>query len=115
MAVSTWAASSMTPTVGTETFVPSVSAVGVYNFYVDTASMAAGDYLELRVYTVILTGCVAGVAYLETYQGAQPTDGRMKISVPISNDLTDASSLRFSIKQTLGTARPFPWKVIQHT
>ncbi len=117
MTVSLWAASSMTPTVGTETFVPSVSAVGVYIFYVDTASMVAGDAVELRSYQMILTGCTAKVFTLDAYQGLQPVDDQIKGSIPISNDLTDASAVRFSIKQTLpaGSARQFPWKVVQHT
>lgn len=115
MTISLWAASSLTPTVGTEAFLPGASAVGVYTFHIDTASMVAGDYTELRIYQMVLTGCTPKVAYLETYQGAQPTDALIKISVPVSNDLAEASALRFSVKQTLGTARPYPWKILQVT
>ena len=115
MTVSLWAASSMTPTVGTETFVPSVSAIGVYTFHVDSGSVASGDVFELRTYQMILTGCTTFVAYMDSFQGVQPTDDRIKVSVPISNDLAEASAVRFSIKQTIGTARPFPWKVLRHS
>ena len=115
MTVSLWAASSVTPTIGTETFLYSPSAIGVYTFHIDTASMVAGDYTELRVYQIVLTGCTAKVGYLETYQGAQPVDGQIKISVPIGNDLAEASAVRFSVKQTLGTARPFPWKILRYS
>ena len=38
----------------------------------------------------------------------------VKVSVPISNELTDANALRFSLKQTAGVARSFPWKVLRY-
>lgn len=115
MTVSLWAASSVTPTVGTETFLYGASAIGVYTFHIDTASMVANDYLELRVYQMVLTGCTPKVAYLDAFQGLQATDDQIKISVPVGNDLAEASALRFSVKQTLGTARPYPWKILRYS
>lgn len=110
-----FAASSLAATVTTEHFLSSPSAVGTYTFHVDLVNMVAGDVVEVRVYQMVLTGGTPRVSYLDVYQGAQPTDGLIAVSVPLGNDLTDASSLRFSIKQTLGTSRNFPWKVLQYT
>jgi hypothetical protein len=62
----------------------------------------------------VLTGGTQRVAYYARYDGAQPTDDLIKISVPISNELTDANSLRFSLKQTYGTSRNFPWKCLKY-
>lgn len=70
--------------------------------------------LELRVYQIVLTGGTRRVAYFARYQDDQPDDDVIKISVPISNELTDAGSLRFTLKQTAGTRRQFPWKVLKY-
>lgn len=115
MTVAVYASGSQAATVTTEHFLTSGSQAGVYTLHVDTNVLQAGDYLELRVYQMVLTGGTARVAYLATYQDAQPVDEYIKISVPISNELTDAQALRFSLKQTLGTTRTFPWKVLLHT
>lgn len=115
MSLALFASGTQTATVTTEHFLSSPNEAGVYTFHLDTVNMAAGDILELRIYQMILTGGTQRVAYLATYQGAQPTDDLIKISVPISNDLTDANALRFSLKQTFGTGRDFPWKVLKHS
>lgn len=115
MTISAFGSGTQTATVTTEHFLASVNEAGVYTFHVDLVNLAAGDQVELRVYQMILTGGTQRVAYLASYQGAQPADGLIAISVPISNELTDTNSLRFSLKQTLGTGRNFPWKVLKHT
>ena len=115
MALTAFGSGTQTATVTTEHFLANVNEVGVYTFHVELSNMAAGDYLELRVYQMVLTSGTSRVAYLETFQGAQPADGLIAISVPISNELTDTNSLRFSLKQTLGTGRNFAWKVLKHT
>jgi hypothetical protein len=114
MAVTAFSSNTQSATVTTEHFLANVNEAGVYTLHVDLVNMVAGDFLELRVYQMVLTGGTARVAYLMTYQGAQPTDSLIAVSVPISNELTDSQSLRFSLKQTLGTSRNFPWKVLKH-
>jgi hypothetical protein len=114
MAVTAFASGTQTATVGTEHFLANVNEAGVYTFHVDTVNMVAGDVLELRVYQMVLTSGTARVAYFQSYVGAQSTDDLIKISVPISNELTDAYALRFSLKQTAGTSRSFPYKVLKH-
>lgn len=114
MAVTAFASGTQAASIGTEHFLANVNEAGVYTFHVDTVNIAAGDALELRVYQMILTGGTARVAYFVMYSGAQSTDDLIKISVPISNELTDAQSLRFSLKQTYGTGRNYPWKVLKH-
>jgi hypothetical protein len=109
-----FASGTQTATVGTEHFLSSPNVAGTFTFHVDTVNMAAGDVLELRVYQMVLTGGTARVAYAMTYPDAQPADDLIKIFVPISNELTDTNSLRFSLKQTVGTGRAFPWKVLKY-
>ena len=89
-----------------------VAAAGTYTLHIDTNAMAAGDVLELRIYQMVLTAGTRRVAYLGRWDGVQPTDDLIKVSVPISNELTDSGALRFEINQSKGTARAFPWKVL---
>lgn len=110
-----YASGTQTATVTTEHFLSSPNAVGTYVLTVDLSGMLAGDVVELRVYKMTLTGGTQRVAYLDVFQGAQPTDALIYISVPIGNTLTDANALRFSLKQTLGTSRNFAWDVEQWT
>lgn len=103
-----------TATVTTEHTLLDIAAAGVYTLHVDTNAMAAGDILELRIYQIVLTGGTRRVVYYEQYLDAQDADDLIKISDAIANELTDAGSLRFTLKQTQGTGRNFPWKVLQY-
>lgn len=114
MAVTAHATGTQTATVGTEHFLTSPNVAGTFTLHVDTVNMASGDVMELRVYQMVLTGGTTRVAYYMRYVGDQATDDEIKISVPISNELTDTNALRFSLKQTLGTGRSFPWKVLKY-
>lgn len=111
----TYASGSQAATVTTEHFLSSPNAVGTYVLNVDLNVMQAGDVVELRVYKMVLTGGTQRVAYLETFQGVQPADALIAISVPIGNALTDTNALRFSLNQSLGTGRTFPWSVEAYT
>lgn len=114
MAVTAQGSGTVTPVIGTETTLLDVAIAGTFTLHVDTVNMAAGDVLELRIYQIVLTGGVRRVAYLQRFLDAQPADDLIKLSVPISNELTDAGALRFTLKQTAGTARAYPWKVLSY-
>jgi hypothetical protein len=114
MAVTAAGSGTQSATVTTEHTLLDVDAAGTYTLHVDTVNMVAGDGLELRIYQMVLTGGTRRVAYIVAYQGVQPTDDLIKISVPISNELTDSGALRFTLKQTTGTSRNFPWKVLKY-
>jgi hypothetical protein len=113
MTVTAHASGTQSATVGTEHFLTSPNVAGTFQYEVDTVNMQATDILELRIYAMILTGGTQRVVYYQPYQGVQPTDDLIKVSVPISNELTDTNSLRFSLNQTKGTSRDFPWKVLK--
>lgn len=114
MAVTAQGQGTQTATIGTEHFLSSPNVTGTFTLHVDTNAMVAGDVLELRIYQMVLTGGTPRVAYKKIYRGVQSADDLIKISVPISNELTDTNSLRFSLKQTKGTGRAFPWKVLKY-
>lgn len=115
MAVTAEATGTQTATVTTEHTLRDVSAAGTYTLHVDAINMASGDVLELRVYQMVLTAGTRRVAYFASYVDAQNADDLIKISVPISNELTDAGALRFTLKQAAGTSRNFPWKVLKYS
>lgn len=103
-----------TATVTTEHTLLDIAVQGIFTLHVDKINMVAGDALELRIYQIILTGGTRRVAYLGSFVGAQSADDMIAISLPIANDLSDAGSLRFTLKQTTGTSRNFPWKVLAY-
>ena len=112
------ASGTQTATLTTEHFLSSPTAVGTYTLHVDTVNMAAGDILELRVYQMVLTGGTQRVVSYMRYEGAQPTDDLIKVSMPIGTDLTEANNLRFSLQQNRisgGTGRAYPWKTLIYT
>lgn len=113
MAVTAAGSGTQTATVTTEHTLLDVAAAGVYQIVADTTNMVANDVLELRVYQIALTGGTRRVVQMMTFYGAQLTDDIMKYSDPLGNELTDSGSLRFTLKQTFGTSRNFPWKVLQ--
>ena len=115
MAVTAASSGTQSATINTEHQLADINASGVYTFHVDTTNMASGDILELRVYQMVLTSGTARVLFVSCFYGAQPTDDVIKVSLPIGNELTDSTSLRFSLKQTFGTGRSFAWKVLKYS
>lgn len=114
MAITAKGSGTQTAVIGTEHTLLDIAVAGVFSLHVDKNAMVAGDVLELRIYQIVLASGTRRVAYIARYAGAQPVDDQISISVPIANELTDAGSLRFTLKQTFGTGRAFPWKVLQY-
>lgn len=108
------ASGTQTATVTTEHTLFDSSVAGVYQLYVDTVNMVAGDVLELRAYQMILTSGTRRVVYVGSWSGAQPTDDLIKFDIPRGNELTDSGAMRYTLKQTFGTSRNFPWKVLAY-
>lgn len=114
MTTSAFASGTQTCVVGTEHFVSSPNAAGLYQLALDLNALADGDVLEVRTYQMVLTGGTQRVRDTQTFYGAQPTDGLILNSIPVGNELTDTNAIRFSIKQTFGTGRAIPWKVLKY-
>ena len=101
---------------GVEDTLLDVNVAGTFTLHVDTVNMVAADILELRIYQMVLTGGTARVAYFASFSGAQPTDDIIKISVPVSNELTDSGALSFRLTQKgSGTDKNYPWKVLKYS
>jgi hypothetical protein len=107
------ASGTQTAVINTEHTLFDTSAAGVYAFRVDKNLMQDLDVLEVRVYEMVLTSGTRRVAYMKRFTNAQPTDDMIADSVSVWTDLSDSGALRFTLKQTAGTGRNFPWKVGQ--
>lgn len=114
MAVTAAGTGTQTATIGTEHTLLNVSTAGTFTLHVDLNAMAAGDTVTLRIYQKVLSGGTGRVAYAATFSNACPLDNIVQISVPISNELTGTTALTFTLTQTTGTGRAFPWKVLSY-
>lgn len=73
---------------------------------VDTSAMVAGDMLQLRVKGRVLTAGADVQGQLITASGKQVSP--LIVSVPYPSPFNAI----FTLKQTAGTGRSFPWSVI---
>lgn len=78
---------------------------GVYQFWVDTANMVAGDTLELRVKEKVISAGTQRLVYLATQVGATLEKAQVIPSVVLLHGWD------FTLKQTTGTGRDFPWSI----
>lgn len=115
MSVTAVASGTQTAVISTEhaLYNPSPAVAGVFQLVVDLNALADGDTLELRAKQMTLTGGTTRVVDVGTFVDAQPADKLIAVSMPISNELTDNGAVQFSLKQTTGTGRAIPWKVIR--
>lgn len=107
----TWALSSggtQTAVIGTEHILTTDTTNGTYYFEVALNNLANGDILELRIYCITLSGGSLQVAWKSTY-GPIPPIQDVAPSPPQPSD----QSCRVSLKQTAGTGRAFPWKLLR--
>lgn len=113
MAVTLHDSGTQTATVTTEHTLEQVSVAGVFVFNVDLSNMAAGDIVEIRVKRITLSAgdleLVKG--YPVIFYGAQ-FDPSWESEV-FANDLAATGALTLTLKQTFGTGRNFPWKVMK--
>ena len=106
MAWTASASGTQTATINTEHTLTSPTAVGTYVFSVDNESvMALGDTLILRAYKKIDATNFAPL-FEFTYQHVQATS----VIFPAIS-LASSFGLSFTLQQTAGTGRAYPWLV----
>lgn len=98
---------SQTATINTEHTLSTITTAGTYVLTVDTNAMADGDELELRGKLKVRSTGTTRLAYLGTYINAQ--SDLVKLSIPIPT----VSEVVFTLKQTAGTGRAFPWEIVK--
>ena len=98
------ASGSQTATITTEHSLATPTTIATYVFSVDTVNLALGDTVELRAYDMVDATNYREV-WMFTYQHAQATNG--KVFPP----LAVTTQAKFTLLQTAGTGRAFPWSV----
>lgn len=113
MAVSLFASGTQSASSGgTEYTLATTNASGTFRIWLDLANMTSGDVVEQRVKGPILVGGTKRGIDIITFQGAQSSDRLISISDAFETDLTSSSDgLEFTLRQSFGTGRSFPWKV----
>ena len=109
MAVTSAADGSQTATVTTEHTLATITTAGVYILEVDVAALVGGatpDIVELRAKTKTRSGGTSRQVFMATFVGGLVTDPNT-VSIPIATDV----EVVFTLKQTQGTGRAFPWNI----
>lgn len=112
---SSHASGTQSATVTTEHSLTTITVAGTYQLEVDLSAMVAGDSVEIRWKSKTLTGGTQRGGDVSYRDGAQPAGKLQFLSDYIPNLNTDAASVEFTLKQTLGTSRSFPWQVFKYT
>lgn len=100
------ASGTQTAVVATEHTLATVASAGTYVLYVDTVNMVLGDELELRVKVKVTSGGTTREFLVATY--TQPQGQPVKASIPVAS----INECVFTLKQTVGTSRNFPWEIV---
>jgi hypothetical protein len=108
MAVISKASGTQTATISTEHTLTTQTDAGSYVLVVDTANMALGDILELRIKTKVLSAGTTRLAYMVPYLHIQGEPNKYSVPVPIPA----SREIICTLKQTAGTGRAFPWEVL---
>lgn len=101
---------SQTATISTEHTLSASSPFttnGTYVLKVSLGAMANADKLQLRVYTKVRSADGEEVYIKASYRDAQFK--LASISIPIPSDV----HVKFTLKQTAGTGRAFPWAILR--
>ena len=91
-------------TVTTEHTLAEPTTNATYVCEADLVNLVNGDTVELRVYSK-LDATNYRLAWKATYQHAQA------VLAAISPPISSLTQLKFTLKQTAGTGRNFPWAI----
>ncbi len=97
-----------TATIGTEHTLATSTVNATFQSKVRLNNLALGDIVELRLYTITLTGGTLEVCWKGVWGPALPAS-LVVISPPIASD----QSYRLTLRQTAGTGRAFDWAVLR--
>lgn len=98
---------SQTAVVSTEHTLATITEAGVYVLKADLGAMLSGDTLELRGKTKVRSGDTSREEYFLSKSGAQTQANVASDPIVVTTEVV------FTLKQTAGTARAFPWNVMK--
>lgn len=108
MALTRFADNSQSATLDTEHVLSSPTSAGYYQLMVDLNAMVVGDILRLKVKIPARNGGTKRIAF-EAMYGLMAPGSKIAISpaIPVVDDSD------FTLEQTDGTGRSYPWAVIK--
>lgn len=109
MAVISEGTATQTAVIGTEHVLVALTGAKTYMLLVDATPMLGGvtpDIVVLRVKAKVLTAGAEVLAYEQSFVGLQGS--KLKVSIPIPS----LFSVSFTLTQTQGTGRAYPWLVV---
>jgi hypothetical protein len=101
------ASGTQTATLTTEHTLATVTDPGTYQLKVDTAALVNGETLRLQVKSRVLSGGTDRLEYDAVFMHAQGEP--IKSSIPVLSPFQCV----FTLTQTGGTGRAFPWSVLK--
>ena len=87
-----------------------ITTAGTYQLIVDIDAMVNADITEFRTKVKSFTGQTSKVLFFSTYAHDQGADGALLISPPIPAPI----EIIFTLKQTAGTNRAYPWAIYSY-
>jgi len=96
---------SQTATVTTEHTLATITTSGSFVIAVDANAMALGDTLILRVKLKVRSAGTTRLAFENTYSNVQ--NEVVLISIPVAS----TNEIVFTLEQSEGTGRAFPWEI----
>ena len=108
MTVTSDSSGSQTATLDTEHTLATISTQGVYSLWVDTNAMVGGsspDITRIKVYGKARTGDTERLLDIFQFKGVQ---ARPLFRSPLYET---PHHLKFTLEQTDGTGRAYPWEV----
>lgn len=106
MALAVVASGTQSATINTEHSLATSTTGKTCVLAVNTANMANGDELELRIKTKVLSGSTAQLAYFASYAHVQGVPNKYSVPVPANQ------SIEVTLKQVAGTGRSFEWALL---
>lgn len=107
MALTVAASGTQTATLTTEHTLATVTDPGVYALNVDTANLANGETLTLRLKVKTLSGGTSRQGYEAIFKHAQSEPSKFSVGVPVAVELVA------TLQQDGGTGRAFPWSLMK--
>ena len=92
---------------GTEQTLSTQTTSGTYVFGIDTANMANGDVIEIRIKTKMRSGDSSQLAYFVSYANAQSELNKYSVAIAVDVEIV------VTLKQTAGTNRTYLWALLR--
>jgi hypothetical protein len=107
MALTVSSSGTQSATLDTEHSLATTSTAGIYQLLVDTNAMVNGDITELVCKANVLNAGTERILFKQIYSHIQAEP--IKISVPVSVPQTST----WTLQQTDGTGRSYPWALLK--